>query len=477
MTDNNNAEVKTVAKVFENDLHIPIYQRPYRWKNKHVLQLLNDINYFRKHKPDVAYRIGTIVLHQNKDNNHSLEIVDGQQRLITLALLEYAIDKNCNNKLLKSINTKDWPNFKNSKKSIYENFKLIESWISDFQKDEKEYNDFKNFLNGKCEVVVITLTEVEEAFQFFDSQNSRGKELYPHDLLKAYHLRRMQNEPDEKLLEMDTKWMEMGEERLKMLFGKYLYHIKRWCQNKGIHKKPFTKETIDYFKGIDPSTPYHQLSKTAQHTCLTYATYEILEKLPISLNSLIQKPSSIYQIDTPVMEGYHFFKMVEYYDRLLREWVEEYAELTESKAVKFQQCEFVPKWLKGQYSGMHRTGDRTVRNLFDNALVYYIDKFEEQNLHQAIRYLVNYSYSLRFEHLRINSAQIDRERKTWFTTLRFSIDERDLPIAENGWLGNIHKDKEKVKSLNQGLLQEIFTEKEVAWKSIELEGIYDATRE
>lgn len=33
--------------------------------------------------------------------------------------------------------------------------------------------------------------DISEAFQFFDSQNARGKALYPHDLLKAYHLREM----------------------------------------------------------------------------------------------------------------------------------------------------------------------------------------------------------------------------------------------------------------------------------------------
>ena len=43
---------------------------------------------------------------------------------------------------------------------------------------------------------------LSEAFQLFDSQNNRGKSLEPHDLLKAYHLRKQYSE-DEKIVE---KW-------------------------------------------------------------------------------------------------------------------------------------------------------------------------------------------------------------------------------------------------------------------------------
>jgi len=46
-----------------------------------------------------------------------------------------------------------------------------------------------DFLLNRCEVVTFTLGDISEAFQFFDSQNARGRDLEPHDLLKAYHLR------------------------------------------------------------------------------------------------------------------------------------------------------------------------------------------------------------------------------------------------------------------------------------------------
>ena len=58
-------------------LTIPVYQRTYKWARKNVNQLINDILGIEK---DSAYRLGTLVLHNG-------EIVDGQQRMVTLALI------------------------------------------------------------------------------------------------------------------------------------------------------------------------------------------------------------------------------------------------------------------------------------------------------------------------------------------------------------------------------------------------------
>jgi hypothetical protein len=56
---------------------------------------------------------------------------------------------------------------------------------------ERECRRLEEFVENRCELIVVVTSDVSEAFQFFDSQNARGKALYPHDLLKAYHLREM----------------------------------------------------------------------------------------------------------------------------------------------------------------------------------------------------------------------------------------------------------------------------------------------
>jgi len=66
-------------------LAIPDYQRPYKWTAKHVNQLFGDI---AVHQDKPSYRLGTIVLHRDGE---TLNIVDGQQRTITLMLAARAL--------------------------------------------------------------------------------------------------------------------------------------------------------------------------------------------------------------------------------------------------------------------------------------------------------------------------------------------------------------------------------------------------
>ncbi|CAM4458355.1 DUF262 domain-containing protein [Vibrio agarivorans] len=76
---------QTIAQLLEQKLTIPEYQRPYKWQPKHVNQLIDDIF---NHRTKPCYRLGTVVLHKDKDSKTNegkgaLNIVDGQQRLLT----------------------------------------------------------------------------------------------------------------------------------------------------------------------------------------------------------------------------------------------------------------------------------------------------------------------------------------------------------------------------------------------------------
>ncbi|HHE9002765.1 TPA: DUF262 domain-containing protein, partial [Haemophilus influenzae] len=85
------AKVVKLKEILGKDLSIPGYQRPYKWTIKHVQQLLDDLlTHFRNQEQ--VYRIGTVVIHKDGKN---FDIVDGQQRLITLSLLLHSLgDKN-----------------------------------------------------------------------------------------------------------------------------------------------------------------------------------------------------------------------------------------------------------------------------------------------------------------------------------------------------------------------------------------------
>ena len=129
-----------------NNLEIPEYQRPYKWTGKNVNQLIDDILI---NKDKSAYRLGTIVIHNDKGK---YKIVDGQQRTITIFLLAIAINKHIttdkyiqNDKLklvkrgekLSDFEPKSMFSFNNdiTKKNIYDNFKAIERRITEFSTD------------------------------------------------------------------------------------------------------------------------------------------------------------------------------------------------------------------------------------------------------------------------------------------------------------------------------------------------------
>ncbi len=82
-----NAEQKELLKIFkiEEQYVIPSYQRPYSWEYDHCFQLYNDlINAFESNED---YFIGNVIIAKADNSKDILEVVDGQQRLITLLLL------------------------------------------------------------------------------------------------------------------------------------------------------------------------------------------------------------------------------------------------------------------------------------------------------------------------------------------------------------------------------------------------------
>lgn len=118
---------------------------------------------------DSEYRLGTIILFKRDDNKY--EIVDGQQRIITLSILLYRLlkkfNKYNNEKFLNFYNklNKFWVNtkFKNpiSIQHVKNNLAAIDERLGDLDED------FLIFLLSECEVVFIELSEISEAFQFF----------------------------------------------------------------------------------------------------------------------------------------------------------------------------------------------------------------------------------------------------------------------------------------------------------------------
>ncbi|GHV69290.1 hypothetical protein FACS1894199_17750 [Bacteroidia bacterium] len=403
-----NLDTKTI-KVKEllqkGNLHIPHYQRPYKWTEKNVNQLIDDI---LLHKAKSAYRIGTLVVHlhwQNsnkeeitekefdeKGGNKILDIVDGQQRTITLALIIHALT-NSEHKGIKELadfktNLINLP-FSNdiSKANIQNNYKAIERRTNEFDEDTILF-----FFN-KCELVEVILADISEAFQFFDSQNARGKDLEPHDLLKAYHLREMNNSStEEERRQTVENWEEMDTNTLSKLFALYLYRIRNW--SKGRSARYFTKNEVDIFKGVSPEIqedyPFAKIYRIAHYYTENYNQ---------AYNSKMDKNNTGYpfQIDQTIINGKRFFEMVAYYNKLIGNMKANMKANTEIQTLNTIK----------NYAGNYRTGDKYVRNLFYCGLIYYIDKFGENELPKAIDKIFIWAYTLRLKLYSIGLDSVD----------------------------------------------------------------------
>ncbi|MFS9000094.1 DUF262 domain-containing protein [Streptococcus infantis] len=270
----------------EEDLRIPSYQRPYKWNRKHIRNLFYDL---RDAMGKKEYQIGSVILHENDGH---LDIVDGQQRLISISLFLHLLDDLENykgaNQLLSAAEFGEISCYHASEN--YNEWKNLTQLVG-----ENQAKDICNFLLENCAVSVITMPQerLSEAFQLFDSQNNRGKSLEPHDLLKAYHLRKQDSE-DEKIVEKWEQFVEDKDLSLKELFDKHLFRMRRWSRGEtGLTNKRygsylrFTEDFIDDFKGVDLNQkfPYLEL-------------YRHIEKFPLS-------------ITMPIIDGSKFFEYIE----------------------------------------------------------------------------------------------------------------------------------------------------------------------
>jgi len=233
------AEQKELLKIFkiEEQYIIPSYQRPYSWEYDQCFQLYTDLQATYKDKQD--YFIGNIIIAKADNNKDVFEVVDGQQRLITLLLLFKTLsffqpDLKVLNQLIEK---EDWTgenkvprikseifeanddyflnsvlnySFEKIKQRLIEvndkNGKILErlceskfecntlyfyNWIKFFQENNGNLNDFTHFILKQVYLLPIELNGPtqeeagEKALVIFETINNRGMNLEDADIFKA----------------------------------------------------------------------------------------------------------------------------------------------------------------------------------------------------------------------------------------------------------------------------------------------------
>lgn len=389
----------------DSTLAIPQYQRPYKWTGRNINQLFSDV---AVHKDKSSYRLGTIVFHEHEGRK---DIVDGQQRTISLLLAIRALIKRRKEKELDRKDLREQleeleqrmvnPAFESdiSKINIHNNYLEVSRIVSRADFTEEHID----FLLNKCHVVTVALNDVSEAFQFFDSQNARGRDLEPHDLLKAYHLREF-SESDEPLKARTVeRWENSDTQELVELFAQYLYRIRNW--SRGVSARYFGKNDTGLFKGVNIETiasyPYVEQLRIAHHFVDHYnGQYE---------RKIDDHPMGFpFHLDQMVVNGRRFFEMTSHYQEEVQR-IRNESHQGRGTGANAALDGYAGKILEtiNTYPARTRTGDCYVRAIFDCLLIYYIDKFGHAELSRAIEKIFIWAYSLRLQMQVVQLASMD----------------------------------------------------------------------
>lgn len=462
-------EKNTLQQLLKRNLTLPPYQRRYCWGEQQIMPLLNDIDRLlnaalindlanqqinqqgsQQAGPQVPLFLGTVILHQqNTVTSVSYDLVDGQQRSLTLNLLIIALQQ-----------------YNQAKRSaggcgvdVYdlmelESLSLLSAKFSHRQAQQQLANNFKHiqdFIQGKAwasdrtllshlltqiEFVVITIHSIDQAFAFFDSQNSAGKRLSDFDLLKARHLRGIVSEPAVGI-GCSRIWEEY--EKLK-LNGCYSHKLAYYLTEKILGRARLRQrnkpvDTLQLEKEYPVLTRKHQavakqdsqaepflVSLSPQSNSPLYRNWSVsynanekqafpftfiteiqlggANKLSYGINDVTLLP---LQMDQPLVGGEQFFifiaKYVELYKQLFASdiLVEQEEKGTDTNKPE-AECSIQERLLKKHRCLEYRQGLGYPRLIqaWQALIIFYVDRFgTNDNFDMFVRLSDQYIFSLR----------------------------------------------------------------------------------
>ena len=213
----------TVGELFSgsNVFRMPIFQRPYSWDEETALELYDDI--YQATERASGYFLGPIIVARS-GNNKPFDVVDGQQRLVTLSVIfailrDLASSTDLQQELQKVIwrpqrtarqlnnaprvtlrdfdqeSMQQWVQISGSTlelpdeggnestKRLLSAIKAIQAEIGSVQ--NSFVSKLATFILNRCKFVRITAQSLDEAYVLFRSFNSRGMPLNELDIIRA----------------------------------------------------------------------------------------------------------------------------------------------------------------------------------------------------------------------------------------------------------------------------------------------------
>ncbi len=256
-----------LCNILNQEYSIEDYQREYRWKEKQITDLLEDLTgKFLNSNGEDHYFLGSIIISE-RDQQQQF-IIDGQQRLTSLTLLliyiyrtledqqkALEIDKliyseegfNLNvaprNECMRALRNGKSFDKDGKPESIVNIVECYENIEKDFRghlagdtgtpSDELELAsealpNFADWLINKVYLVRITTDSDADAYAIFETMNDRGVNLTPTEMLKGYLLT---NSPEIRRSPLNETWKELINELKSIGNGEDADAIKAWLRS------------------------------------------------------------------------------------------------------------------------------------------------------------------------------------------------------------------------------------------------------
>lgn len=181
------------GSAIEGQISLPEYQRPYRWTVAQFDRLLKDLENFSAQHDANAFYLGSIILHQEAGAPVAagvLHIIDGQQRLTSMAILGCLLGT-----------APELPGLRFSPES-QARIKANVQWLHSRRGGPPEI-DF-----SRVNITLVVTRSEDDAYRFFETQNTGGVRLDGPAILKAHHLRAVKSESQDLFA---RQWESMGD--------------------------------------------------------------------------------------------------------------------------------------------------------------------------------------------------------------------------------------------------------------------------
>lgn len=339
-------------------LSIPEYQRPYCWRDQQLKGLLEDIKSHRLLNSEQPYYLGSLILHQEKLSNgmSRLNIIDGQQRVTTLSLMAFLLNP--------SLGASNGLSFDNlvSQQQIKHNLK----WL------QERLDELKNCIDlEKLQFTLVVTKSEDDAYSFFETQNTGGVRLGGPDIIKAHHLRAVDKTFQTTFAQ---KWEGLGEldDTISALLKGRFWQQVNARDLPSYQQAKLVRDTIVKELAQDTGTSKEDVS---------YGRIRRVQGLSGEVSHQISQQG--YDVRQPLNAGTNSIHYLSYFQELSQR----YWEKPDLPHLKSYQT-FIT-WLKTL------DGCGYLQGLYQACLILYISQFGEEQLEVAAKKLFRVVYSRR----------------------------------------------------------------------------------